>query len=122
MATLKELAKYTHYTFSSGCDTGEDYKSFQRKYINYLKSIANEYGWELVKTIKGHYEFSAFFKFKDRFAYMSISDVRFFKNEWFSNILIRTAKNEKDYTGGQNNYTNIGNLKYAIYSLFNRGY
>ena len=60
MAKLQELEKYLYYTFSTGCDTGEDYKSFQRKYINYLKSIAKENGWKLVNVGKNHYEFSAF--------------------------------------------------------------
>lgn len=36
MAKLKELTKYLDYEFSSGCYTGEDYLTFQRKYINYL--------------------------------------------------------------------------------------
>ena len=41
MATIKDLKKYVNYEFSSGCYTGDDYKSFQTKYINYLKSICN---------------------------------------------------------------------------------
>ena len=48
MATLNDLKKYLNYEFSTGCYTGEDYKSFQRKYINYLKSIAKENGWEIL--------------------------------------------------------------------------
>ena len=39
MANLAELKKYLNYEFSSGCYTGEDYKSFQTKYINYLKQV-----------------------------------------------------------------------------------
>ena len=33
---LNELKKYLDYEFSSGCETGQDYKTFERKYINYL--------------------------------------------------------------------------------------
>jgi hypothetical protein len=40
-------------------------------------------------------------------AYASISDVRFFKNSWFDNVLIRTAKSKVDYTGGSNNYCKL---------------
>ena len=39
MANIKDLEKYVNYEFSSGCYTGDDYKSFQTKYINYLRSI-----------------------------------------------------------------------------------
>ena len=42
--------------------------------------------------------------------YISISDVRYFANEWYSHILIRTAKNEQDYRGGFNHYTTLENL------------
>ena len=119
MAKLEELKKYLNYEFSTGCYTGEDYKVFERKYINYIKSICKEYSWEFVKALKGHYEFSAFIKnYKEQYIYISISDVRFFKNEWFGHILIRTAKNEKDYTGGQNRYCGLPTLPVAIDCIF----
>ena len=45
MANIKDLKKYVGYEFSSGCYTGDDYKSFQTKYLNYLlyanKTIGN---------------------------------------------------------------------------------
>ena len=119
MAKLEELKKYLNYEFSTGCYTGEDYKIFERKYINYIKSICKEYGWGFVRALKGHYEFSAFIKNnKEQYIYISISDVRFFKNEWFGHILIRTAKNEKDYTGGQNRYCGLPTLPVAIDCIF----
>lgn len=121
MATLNDLKKYLDYEFSSGCYTGEDYKSFERKYINYLKSIARENGWELVNVGKNHYEFSAFFKYNDKYVYFSISDVRFWQNDWYNNILIRTAKSSKDYRGGNNYRTTLPTLDYGIKNLFERG-
>lgn len=45
MAKIAELKKYLGYEFSSGSYTGEDYKSFQTKYINYLKAICRENHW-----------------------------------------------------------------------------
>ena len=39
MAKMAELKKYLNYEFSSGCYTGDDYKTFQTKYINYLKAM-----------------------------------------------------------------------------------
>lgn len=122
MANLKDLEKYLDYEFSSGCYTGEDYKTFERKYINYLKSMCKENGWELVKANKNHYEFSAFFKCEDKYIFMSISDVRFFKNEWYNHILFRTTTSDTDYHGGTNLYTTLPLLKLAIKNMFNKGF
>lgn len=121
MATIKNLEKYLDYEFSSGCYTGEDYKQFQTKYVNYLRSLCKQNGWELVNVGRNHYEFTAFIKSDNRYVYFSISDVRYWQNEWYKRILIRTANNEKDYTGGNNNYTSLPNLQSAVGNLLSRG-
>lgn len=122
MATLKDLEKYLDYEFSSGGYTGEDYKQFQNKYINYLRALCGQNGWELVNAGRNHYEFTAFLKRDDRYVYFSISDVRFFRNDWYNHILVRTAFDERDYHGGHNNYTSLPNLKNAVGNLLSRGY
>ena len=112
MAKLKDLEKYLGYEFSSGCYTGEDYKSFQTKYINFLKNMCRNNHWQLVNVGKNHYCFSAFIKSaENKCIYISISDVRYFSNEWYNHILIHTAKNETDYRGGFNNYTTLVDLE-----------
>ena len=112
MATIKDLEKYIDYEFSSGCYTGDDYKSFQTKYINFLRSICKQNHWQLVNVGRNHYCFSAFIKSaENKCVYVSISDVRFFTNEWYNNILIRTAKNEQDYHGGFNHRTTLTELE-----------
>lgn len=111
MAKITELKKYLTHEFSSGSYTGDDYKTFQTKYINYLKAICRENHWQLVNVGKNHYCFSAFIKSaENKCIYVSISDVRYFTNEWYGHILIRTAKDEQDYRGGFNNYTTLENL------------
>ena len=119
MATLKDLKKYLNYEFSSGCYTGEDYKAFQAKYINFLKAICRNNRWKLVNVGKNHYCFSAFIKggTENKYVYLSISDVRYFSNEWYKHILIRTAKNEVDYHGGFNQYTSLENLEWNVAKL-----
>ena len=119
MATLNDIKSYLGYEFSSCPNTGEDYKTFERKYVNYLKTLSKENGWELIKVSKGHYEFSAFFKYNDKFVYFSISDVRFFANEWYNNILIRAAESDTDYHGGYNRYATLPVLDVRIKALFN---
>ena len=120
MAKLKDLEKYVNYEFSSGCYTGDDYKSFQTKYINYLKSVCKNNNWRLLNVDKNHYCFSAFIKSaENKCVYISISDVRYFSNEWYDHILIRTAENEADYRGGFNNYTTLSDLEGTAAELLN---
>lgn len=54
MAKLSELKKYLDYEFSTGVYTGDDYKNFQNKYINYLRSTCKENGWTLVRALRNH--------------------------------------------------------------------
>ena len=118
MATIKDLEKYIDYEFSSGCYTGNDYRSFQTKYINFLRSICKQNHWQLVNVGRNHYCFSAFIKSaENKCVYVSISDVRFFTNEWYNNILIRTAKNEQDYYGGFNHRTTLKELEMKAMEL-----
>lgn len=120
MANIKDLEKYVNYEFSSGCYTGDDYKSFQTKYINYLKSVCKNNNWRLLNVGKNHYCFSAFIKSaENKCVYISISDVRYFPNEWYDHILIRTAENETDYRGGFNNYTTLSDLEGTAAELLN---
>ena len=55
--------------------------------------------------------FPVFGKENEYKAYVSISDVRYFSDEWYNHILIRTAKDEQDYRGGFNNYTTLDGLE-----------
>ena len=118
MATIKDLEKYIDYEFSSGCYTGDDYKSFQTKYINFLRSICKQNHWQLVNVGRNHYCFSTFIKSaENKCVYVSIGYVRFFTNEWYNNILIRTAKNEQDYHGGFNHRTTLKELEMKAMEL-----
>ena len=111
MTGITELKKYLDYEFSSGCYTGDDYKSFQTKYINYLKAMCKENHRHLVNVCRNHYCFSAFVKsYENKCVYISISDVRYFPDDWYNRILIRKAKNESDYRGGFNHYTTLDRL------------
>ena len=107
---LQELKKYCDYEFESSCYTTPDYLEFQNKYIRYLKKLFNEQNYKLLKVMKNHYEFALFFEANEVVIYLSITDVRYFQNEWFNHILIRTAKDENDYRGNENHYSNLPDL------------
>jgi hypothetical protein len=68
---------------------------------------------------KGHYYCSCFVRFpfpfpEGKWVYMMTSDYRYFPESF----IVRTAKDEKDYTGGvNNNYTGFENIISAIKKL-----
>ena len=101
-----KMEKWLTHEFSSGGYTGEDFNKFARELKQEIKSQFGKAELELFLFTKGHYYISGFvFNPKtEKYAYFSISDVRYSRNEWWSNVLIRTAKNAKDYTGGFNQY------------------
>ncbi len=118
MATINKLREYLTHEFSSGYYVGEDYKTFQTTYVNYLKSICYNNCWRLVNVGKNHYCFSAFImSAKNKCVYISISDVRYFQNDWYNHILVRTAKNEQDYRGGFNHFTTLDKLELKVAEL-----
>lgn len=118
MATIKEMRSYLNKPIEDyGAYTSPEYESFQRKYKNCIKGIASEIGGELVRFSPNHYEFSCFVKRNDKFVYISISDVRYWRNGWYNNILIRTAQHDRDFTGGRNEYTNLDGLRDKIIEL-----
>lgn len=96
--------KWINHEFSTGSSPGEDYKTFQREMKRDLKALCEKEGLQLHTFHPNHYEFSAVVTDGERFGYISISDVRYWKNEWFNKVLIRTMKHSKDWTGGNNYY------------------
>ncbi len=100
------MEKWLGYSFSSGSYTGDDYKKFQRAARANLKKQCAEYGFELHQFSGNHYEFSAVLQNMEnqKFIYVCISDVRYWQDEWYHRVLIRTMMHEKDWTGGANHF------------------
>lgn len=103
----------------AGWKTEFEYTDFQRNYRSVLKEMGKEIGFELHLFNKNHYEFSAVMKSNktNQFYYISISDVRYFKNEWANNILYRTMEHDHDWTGGSNRYSKLENLTENLLNL-----
>lgn len=94
-----ESASYKTPQFSSFT------KMFKKELINELKTI----GAVLTDYNVGHFYVSGFFNLNGNCFYFTLSDVRGseFKNE--TSLLYRTARDNKDFTGGHNCYVTIGN-------------
>jgi len=111
------INKWLDYTFESSSGLTEEFAQFARDFKKELIKVIKP-DFELINYSRGHFEISGFLKDKyGKFIYFSTSDVRYFKNEWFNNILIRTAQHDKDYTGGRNCSTTWQELPTAIKSL-----
>lgn len=125
MAKLIDLEKqYLGRQFVNGGGyTTKEYDTFQTKYINYLRSLCRENGWTLMKPLKGHYKFFVFIQDQNGyFVYFAISDVRFWQDQWYNHILIRSAKSATDYRGGYDQYTDLPDAVKNIQRIFDRLY
>lgn len=106
----KSMKAWTDYIFESSSALTPEFSLFARQLKNYIKK--NIAPLQLVSFLRGHFYCSGFVRnpVNGKYAYFSIPDVRHFKNEWHNNLLIRTAKNDKDYAGGSNSYCNLPGL------------
>ena len=111
------LKLFEDWEFSSGGTTGEDFKAFSHLYHKWVSQNLPE-GAKLEKFSSGHYDLSGFIEKDGKYVYFSISDVRHFPGDWYKNILIRTAKSNKDYTGGSNGYTTMVKFRDDVARLF----
>lgn len=112
------LRPFYNYNFSSGGCIGKDFISFNTKFRNLIKKSLPD-GWSIHYWNRGHYYCSGVIEtLGNQFIYFSIPDVRFFDAEWVTNILIRTMKHEKDWTGGSNHRTDVFNFSKDIQKLY----
>lgn len=117
-ATLKP---FVDYVFSTGGVAGDDFKSFNTKFHNFVKKTFSSSEFNIHKWVKGHYYCSAVLRDKNgKFYYLSIPDVRYERNGWIDDILIRTMKHENDWSGGTNSFTSIFSLKEDLEKLCER--
>lgn len=86
--------------FGSGTRTTPEFDRFFRQTRNDFKKSLSDIATG-IELHKGHFYFSGFLtRISDgQVIYFSISDVRYFPN---TGLLIRTAKDYRDYTGGSN--------------------
>ena len=114
---MDKIKKWLKYEFESSCGLTPEFQSFYGNIRSHLKKeLGNDFDFSIRR---GHFEFYGFAKNKqtEKWAYFSASDVRYFKDAWHDNLLIRTALNDRDYTGGSNCYTTFPKLKDGLIGL-----
>jgi len=101
------------------CETPDKLRSkdFQEEYYKEVVKKIKLYGFRLIK-LKGNYcECSGFITDdKGHFCYFNSGDYRHKKNKIFNDVLIRSVKNEKDFSGGPNRFCRL----YEIGATANR--
>ena len=109
---FKSLMDWKGNCFESSCNKTPEFTAFARMLRGHIQMQAKENGLQVTNFSTGHFYCSGFLRNINtgKFAFFSISDVRHFKDSWVDDILLRTANNEKDYTGGRNQSTTFLNI------------
>lgn len=108
-----------------GSYMSDEAKQFVRAFKNYLKR--NLPNCEIIGFKPNHYDTSGFVKRDDMYIYVSYNlrdnyptMADFDKSGCMGGVLYRTAKHEKDYTGGPNRFSSINSLVWNINEMFDR--
>jgi len=109
---MKKTVELLQKGFESSCYPTPEFKAFckvfKKEFTNELKSVNCT---DIVFSY-GHFYISGFFTYEGQVYYFSLPDVRDF-GEWYdeyncmNQLLYRTAKDYKDFTGGHNRYAVI---------------
>lgn len=102
----------------------KEYRQFQTALIFEISNYAKSVDATVIFSIKGHYDTSCFVGRNSRFVYISHSSGLSRRADGvrmdLASFLIRTARHEKDYTGGNNHYCNLSKLQSMIDELLTR--
>ncbi len=100
----QNLQPYFERAFESDIRITNDFRSFARKYKNAVVKLLPE-GFCLIEYHVGHFEVSGIIKTREgETVYFSIPDVRYWPEEWCTNILVR--RNGKGLVE-RNHYTTL---------------
>ena len=115
LTSMENLRKmYDGVEFESSFITTKQCKQFCS---DFKKALQNSLGAEYnVKVNVGHFYISGFVEKNGKFVYFNVEDLRENGNE-FNSVLYRTAKNDRDFTGGTNSYSKLENLDLKIKHL-----
>lgn len=101
--------KWYKNTFESSTGRTPEFIEFLKDVKKYLTYKCENTDLKIKQLHGGHFYFYGFLENKKngKLVYFSCSDVRHFPDEWFNHLLIRTAENDTDWTGGSNNYCRL---------------
>jgi len=102
--------------FQSSCYETAQFKIFYDKFTSLLKKTLKD-KIKRIDFTRGHFYLSGFFEtLTGKIYYFNLGDVR---SDKVDRILIRTAKDFKDYSGGDNWWISISNMDQDILTYLN---
>lgn len=119
---VRLYAMLNHKTLTdAGSKVSRQYRNYQTALINVMERVANGICANLVKATKGHYFTTMFIEKDGKFVYVSFENIKgartYIDFDCPFNLLVRTAKDENDYEGGNNIFTTFPNLRETIKML-----
>jgi len=106
---MKKIAQALKQEFESSSGLTEQFADFYRLFKReFGKALKKNLDIKELRISRGHFYISGFFQLANgRIWYFSLGDVRWGD----SKMLIRTAKSFQDYTGGSNNFIDVGDIQ-----------
>lgn len=103
---MEQIKALLERGFQSSSGKTPEFAAFARLFKKHFAKELATVGATLKVFSVGHFYVSGFFELNGQLFYFSISDVRMYTDSghWGS-VLIRTAKDVKDFSGGTNTYT-----------------
>lgn len=102
---MKKTLEMLKQEFESSSGKTPQFMGFVRLFKKEFKEFLKTYGCNDVEINIGHFYLYGFFKHQEQLWYFNIGDVR-----WQKDMFIRTAKDNKDFTGGRNRFLNMDNV------------
>jgi hypothetical protein len=103
--SINTIQKRLQSGFESSTGKTPEFNAFARQFKSAIKAELESAGAELVSFSVNHFDCSGFYAVGDAFGYFSLGDVR--SMVCGNQLMFRTAKHTKDYTGGSNNWVDI---------------
>jgi hypothetical protein len=92
------------FDFESSSIRTSQYLEFHKIFKKEFKELLNSYCKKIEISKPNHFDLTGFFELNNgKIYYISIGDLRSDKDD----MMIREAKNFRDYTGGSNNHINL---------------
>ena len=109
---MRKVLQMLRRGFESSCSTTPEFAQFFRTFKSEFTKELKTIGATDIEFSRGHFHLTGFFRSTDgQLWYFSLSDVRGMEyclnQSCMGKLLYRTAKHNKDWTGGSNRYATI---------------
>ena len=106
MEKIARILANTEFESSSG--KTQQFKSFVSEFKKEFKKEMTRVGATEIVFHVGHFDVSGFFNKDGQLYYFSVGDIRGSHYSGKTNLMYRTAQHLKDWTGGSNQWVEIG--------------